>query len=86
MHILMLVAVGLLALALFAAIGRVVGHNAGLIRAARIFVWVWLIASLINASVGVVSAGIPVVNEIGAFIPIFGIPAAAAWYLARRYQ
>ena len=24
-------------------------------------------------------------NEIGAFIPIFGVPAAVAWYLSRRH-
>ena len=29
-------------------------------------------------------AGIPLLNEIGAFIPIFGIPAAAAWLYLRR--
>jgi hypothetical protein len=34
----------------------------------------------------VVHAGIPVINEIGAFIPIFGIPAALAWYLAYKYD
>jgi hypothetical protein len=85
MHILMLVVFGLVALAVFLMGGRLFGREAGMVRAARIFIWVWLIASLINASVGVVSAGIPVVNEIGAFIPIFGIPAAAAWYVARRF-
>jgi hypothetical protein len=35
--------------------------------------------------VGVTQAGIPLINEIAAFIPIFGIPAAAAWFLAYRY-
>jgi hypothetical protein len=33
----------------------------------------------------VARAGIPVLNEIGAFIPIFGIPAVLAWYLAYRH-
>ena len=45
------------------------------------FIWVWLAASILNGAVGV-KAGIPLINEIGAFIPIFGIPAAAAWFLA----
>ena len=35
----------------------------------------------LNAAVGVFKAGIPFINEVGAFIPIFGIPAAAAWDL-----
>ena len=30
-------------------------------------------------------AGIPVLNEVAAFVPIFGIPAVAAWYLAYKY-
>jgi hypothetical protein len=51
---------------------------------AAAFIPVWLIASLLNGAVGVMRIGIPLVNEIGAFIPIFGIPAAVAWYLARR--
>ena len=38
-----------------------------------------------NGVVGVVQAGIPLLNEIGAFIPIFGVPAAVAWYLSRRH-
>jgi hypothetical protein len=46
---------------------------------------VWLAASILNAAVGVTQAGIPLINEIGAFVPIFGIPAAAAWYLAFRH-
>ena len=52
---------------------------------AVIFVWVWLTAALINGMAGVPRAGIPVLNEIGAFIPIFGIPVLAAWYLATRH-
>jgi hypothetical protein len=46
---------------------------------------VWLAASVLNGFVGVYKASIPVINEAGAFILIFGIPAAAAWYLAYRY-
>jgi hypothetical protein len=47
---------------------------------------VWLLISIANGVVGVVQAGIPVLNEIGAFIPIFGVPAVVAWYLSRRHQ
>jgi hypothetical protein len=32
----------------------------------------------------VLQAGIPLLNEVGAFIPIFGVPALVAWYLSRR--
>ena len=50
----------------------------------RYFVWVWLVISVLNGFYGHVRAGIPALNEIGAFVPIFGIPAALAWYLMRR--
>jgi hypothetical protein len=84
MHILMIVVFGLIALAAFY-------FGAGLLRqsganAAGVFIWVWLAASLVNGAVGVLRAGIPIVNEVAAFIPIFGIPAVAAWYLAYMHR
>ena len=54
-------------------------------QGAYAFLWVWLVCSIANGIFGVVRAGIPVINEIAAFIPIYGIPAAVAWYLAYRY-
>lgn len=83
MHILMLVAGGLVVLAAFYFGAGLFGRTAA--AGAAIFVWVWLAASILNGAVGVLRAGIPIINEIGAFIPIFGIPAAIAWYLAYRY-
>ena len=53
---------------------------------AALFIWVWLIASVLNGAVGVFRAGIPVINSgRRRSIPIFSIPAAIAWYLAYRY-
>lgn len=83
MHVLMLIVIGLVVLAGFVLVARLIGRHAG--AGAQPFIWVWLVASIANGVVGVVQAGIPLVNEIGAFIPIFGVPAAAAWYLARRF-
>jgi hypothetical protein len=82
-HILTVVVFGLVALAAF-YFGAGLLHRSGR-TGALFFIWVWLAASLLNGAVGVVRAGIPVLNEIGAFIPIFGIPAALAWYLAYRH-
>jgi hypothetical protein len=82
-HILTVVVFGLVALAAF-YFGAGLLHRSGR-TGAWLFIWVWLAASLLNGAVGVVRAGIPVLNEIGAFIPIFGIPAALAWYLAYRH-
>jgi hypothetical protein len=80
MHIAMLVGIGLVVLAAF-YFGAGLFGTSGKIGAA-VFIWVWLAASIVNGFVGVYRAGIPVLNEVGAFIPIFGIPAALAWYLA----
>jgi hypothetical protein len=84
MHIVMVTAVGLVLLGAFALAGYVRGKSAGIASAAHYFIWFWLAASIANGIFGVVRAGIPVINEIGAFIPIFGIPAIAAWYLSRK--
>jgi membrane associated rhomboid family serine protease len=83
MHIAMLVAAGLVGLAAFYFGANLMGRTRE--QGAARFIWIWLAASILNAAVGVMQAGIPVVNEIGAFIPIFGIPAGIAWYLAYRH-
>ena len=82
MHILTVVVFGLVALAVFFFGARLFNRSGQ--TGAVTFVGVWLIASILNGAVGVMRAGIPLINELGAFIPIFGIPAAAAWYLATR--
>ena len=84
MHIVMVTAIGLLLLGAFALGGYLLNKTAGVANAAFYFVWFWLAASIVNGIFGTVRAGIPVINEIGAFIPIFGIPAAIAFYLLRR--
>jgi hypothetical protein len=84
MHIAMVIAGGLVALAVFYFGAGLMGKTRQ--EGAARFMWVWLAASILNAAVGVTQAGIPLINEIGAFIPIFGIPAAAAWFLAYKYM
>ena len=83
MHILMVAIGGLVGLAAFYFGYRMFGRGGA--AGAALFIWVWLAASILNGAVGVLSAGIPVINEVGAFVVIFGIPAAAAWYLAYRH-
>jgi len=84
MHILIVTAIGIVVLGAFVLGGRLLNTATGLTDGAYYFIWFWLAASVINGIFGVVRAGIPVINEIGAFIPIFGIPAAIAWYLSRN--
>jgi hypothetical protein len=84
MHIVIVVIGGLAGLAAFWFGYRMFGRPPA--RGAMLFIGAWLIASVLNGAVGVLKVGIPLMNEIGAFIPIFGIPAAVAWYLANRYE
>ena len=83
MHILMVTMAGLVALVVFYFGATLMGRPRA--SGAAIFIWVWLVAAILNGAVGVFKAGIPLINEAAAFVPIFGIPAAAAWYLAYRY-
>jgi hypothetical protein len=82
MHILIVTIIGLIVLALFVLVTRWMGSGAA--AGARAFIPVWLIAALANGVYGMVSAGIPLINEIGALIPIFGIPTGVAWLVAKR--
>ena len=81
MYMLIAVGVGLIVLAGFYFGTGLSGRRRE--SGAFAFIWVWLIAALLNSAVGVSRAGIPLVNEIGAFIPIFGIPALVAFLLSR---
>ena len=84
MHIVMVTAIGLALLGAFIIGGRLLNKVGGIADSAYYFIWFWLAASVVNGIFGVVTAGIAIINEIGAFIPIFGIPAAIAWYLSRK--
>jgi hypothetical protein len=83
MHIAMVVAIGLVLLGAFFFLASFIGKGGP--SGAYVFIWVWLVISIANGTYGVSSAGVPLVNELGAFIPIFGIPVLAAWYLAFNY-
>ena len=61
MHILMVVIGGLVGLAAFYFGYRMFGRGGA--AGAALFIWVWLAASILNGAVGVLSAGIPVINE-----------------------
>jgi hypothetical protein len=86
MHVLMLVVIGLVVLAVFVGVTAMIGKSGRAVDGARIFIWVWLVVSLGNGAYGAMRVGIPVLNEIAAFVPIFGIPAAVAWYLSHRFR
>jgi hypothetical protein len=85
MHILIWTAAGLMLLGVFIGSAMLAGHrsNAALVTSA--FIVVWLIAALYNFYDGWANHGIPFVNEVAAFVPIFGIPAVVA-LLWSRYR
>jgi hypothetical protein len=81
MHVLVFVVIGVALLAVMHYGPRFAGLN---VNGAWYFTWTWLAISVLNALYGHVRVGIPVLNEVAAFVPIFGIPAALAWFLLRR--
>jgi hypothetical protein len=83
MHIAMVVAIGLVLLGVFFLVASFIGKGGP--SGAYVFIWVWVIISIANGAYGVMEAGVPLINELGAFIPIFGIPVLIAWYLAFKY-
>src|SRR4051812_9010619 len=83
MHIAIVTGIGLVVLAVFFFVASLIGKGGP--SGAYVFIWVWLVVSIANGTYGVVRAGIPLLNELGAFIPIFGIPVLIAWYLAFQY-
>lgn len=85
MHIVNWTVGGLLVLAVFILAGMAVNRLRGtkVIDSAAFFIGVWFFAALYNFYDGWANHGIPFVNEVAAFVPIFGIPAAAAWFWSR---
>jgi hypothetical protein len=82
MHIVMVAGAGLVALTVFYFGARMVGISTQL--ALWVFIAAWFVASILNGMVGVYRAGFPVLTEVAAFVPSFGIPAAVALYLIYR--
>lgn len=85
MHIAMMVASGLLVLAAVYYGARALGRDGSsrtVARASGAFALVWLGVSVADFAIGVTNTGFSVPAEIAAHAAIFGIPAAAALYVA----
>jgi len=86
MHMLMVTAGGLVLLGLFLLLARAWGSDSSIQAvAAKAFIPVWLAISLVNLWIGVRYAGYTVLQELPILVVIFGIPAAAALAVIRRY-
>jgi hypothetical protein len=82
MHTLTIVMAGLVLLGLFLVGGYL--SDGAVSTAARIFIPVWLVASLVNLWIGVSRAGYTVQEEVPILFIVFGIPAAIAAAVAWR--
>lgn len=76
-----IIAVGVLALALFVLLPRIAGRPEWSAAGAKIFIALWLAAALLNMWIGVSRAGYTVLEELPIFLLIFAIPAALAAYV-----
>ena len=83
MHMLMLVVGGLVALGIFVLAAVLLRRR--IADGARVFVWPWLAASVINMLIGMYWANIPFSVELPVLIVVFGVPAAVAWFVAKGF-
>jgi hypothetical protein len=74
---------GLVALGIFVLAAVLLGKRVA--DGARVFVWSWLAASVINMLIGMYWANVPLSVELPVLVVVFGVPAAAAWYAAKRF-
>jgi hypothetical protein len=83
MHTIMVVAGGLVLLALVAMAGKMTSLGMG--RALLWFIPIWLVCAAVNMWVGVSRAGYTVVQEFPIFLLVFAVPAAMAMFLYLRF-
>lgn len=88
MHMLMVIAGGVVLLGVFLLFGKLWGSEAaGIALAAKAFIPVWLLVSIANLWVGVSHAGYSVREELPILLVVFLVPAAVAalalWWIAR---
>ncbi|MDM0123182.1 hypothetical protein [Variovorax arabinosiphilus] len=79
MHVLMVMAGGLVLLGVFVLFGWLWGANAaGMALAAKVFLPAWLLIAAANMWVGVAHAGYNVREEFPILLLVFAVPAFAA--------
>ena len=88
MHMIMVIAGGLVLLGVFCLFGRLWGADiSALSVAAKCFIPVWLVVTVVNMWVGVTRAGYTVMEELPILGLVFAVPAVAAviviWQFAR---
>lgn len=85
MRTLVILAIGLAIMLLFLVTAHFVNKSrgAGFVDGGKLFIWFWLVATLLNGAYGFFAHGVSLLVEIAVFAILFGVPAGAAWYLSR---
>jgi hypothetical protein len=88
MHTVLVMGGGMALLGLFLLFGHLWGHGtAALLWAAKAFLPLWLVLSVVNLWVGVARAGYSLRDELPMLLVVFALPAIVAgvviWRLAR---
>jgi hypothetical protein len=78
MHTLIVIVIGLLLLGACLLLGRTLGDEGGLARAALSFLPVWLMGAGVNRYIGVRHAVYSVSDELPVFVLVFAVPALVA--------
>lgn len=84
MHTLMWVVSGLIALGIFVLAAVLLGRS--IADGARVFLLPWLAASVVNMLLGLYWANVPFSTELPVLVVVFGVPAAVAWFVAKRFR
>lgn len=88
MHMILVMAGGILLLGVFLLFGKLWGGDAlGSATAAKAFIPLWLAVAVVNMWIGVSKAGYTVREELPILLIVFLVPAAVAalaiWYFSR---
>lgn len=86
MHMAMVIGGGVVLLGLFLLFGKLWGGDSidALPVAAKAFIPVWLVVSLVNMWVGVTKAGYSFRDELPILVIVFAVPSAAAAFVLWR--
>jgi hypothetical protein len=88
MHVVMVIAGGIILLGVFLLFGKLWGGDAiGSATAAKFFIPIWLAVAIVNLWVGVSKAGYSMREELPILLIVFAVPAATAalaiWLFSR---
>jgi hypothetical protein len=85
MHTVIVLIIGFALLAACVFVGRFLGGPESGADATLVFLPLWFVGAVVNMYIGVAQAGYPLFEEVGMFVIVFGLPAAAALVLRHKW-